>query len=213
MPDEVTNALKEHYARKFSEFGATAKGVDWGKDEDVLLRHKMMSGLIINDNYRTSDGQSQPSLLDVGCGYGGFYEYLRSIGLNVSYTGIEVVQQMVDYGKAAYPSATFIEGDFLDKADLRFDYVVCNGILTQKLSTSILDMDRFANNLIRKMFEAANKGLAFNIMSTKVNFMVNNLYYRHPADVLTFCLNELTSKVRLEHSYALFEYTVYLYKV
>jgi SAM-dependent methyltransferase len=207
--DNITTELKNHYKNKFLQHGPTSRGVDWGKDEDVLLRHKLMYDVVRND-YLPSEGQV--SILDVGCGYGAFYEYLVSENARVHYTGIDVVEEMIQYGRAKHVEAEFILGDFLSYEAPMFDYIVCNGILTQKLKAGIIEMDRFANTLIKKMFLSARKGIAFNIMSSRVNFMVENLYYRHPADVLTFCLTELSGKVRIEHSNPMYEYTTYVYK-
>jgi hypothetical protein len=62
------------------------------------------------------------------------------------------------------------------------DYVVCAGILTMKLTASILDMNKYAARLIRKMFALCKVGIAFDIMTNQVNFMAENAYYRSPRD-------------------------------
>ena len=110
-------------------------------------------------------------------------------------------------------SGKFIHGDILDyKFDRQFDCVVCNGILTQKLEVTGLQMDQFAARLIRHMFSLCTIGMAFNVMTTKVNYYANNLYYRNPAELLAWCLSEISPHLRLDHSYPLYEYTMYLYR-
>lgn len=49
-------------------------------------------------------------------------------------------------------------------------------------------------------------------MTTKVNYMVENQYYRNPVELFAYCLAEITNKVRIDHAYPLYEYTVYLYR-
>jgi SAM-dependent methyltransferase len=155
----------------------------------------------------------KPSLLDVGCGYGGLLQYAKEKAVPLSYTGIDVVHGMVLDARAHHPDGAFITGDVLEaKLGRRFDYVVCNGILTQKLDLPGLLMDEFAARLIRRMFALCRKGIAFNVMTTKVNFFANNLYYRNPAEMLSWCMNEITPILRVDHSYPFFEYTMYLYK-
>jgi hypothetical protein len=73
-------------------------------------------------------------------------------------------------------------------------------------------MDAFAARLIRALFRACRVGCAFNVMTTKVNFFAPNLYYRNPAEMLAWCMSELTPHVRLDHAYPLYEFTVYLFK-
>lgn len=106
----------------------------------------------------------------------------------------------------------FICSDFLNYNFMdNYDYIICNGILTQKLEATNIEMDNYALELIKKMFKLCKKGIAFNLMTTKVNYFSNNLYYKSPVEILSFCMNELSSNIRIDHSY-LYEYTVYVYK-
>jgi SAM-dependent methyltransferase len=163
---------------------------------------------VINDS-----SKNMASLLDVGCGYGGLQSYALSKNIELEYTGIDVAENMIDWAATNLPAGKFIQGDILDyRFAGKFDYVVCNGILTQKLETPGLEMDQFAARLIRQMFSLCNIGIAFNTMTTKVNYYSNNLYYRNPAEMLSWCLSEITPHVRLDHAYPLYEYTTYLYR-
>ena len=78
MRDPITRRLQEHYARTFEEHGATVRGLDWGTDEGRLqLRYQNMSAVIEPGHDLT------PSLLDVGCGFGGLLGYLKLTGTAV----------------------------------------------------------------------------------------------------------------------------------
>lgn len=205
--ESVTKRLKDHYEKTFSEFGASSRGVDWGKNEDVQLRYENMLSVI------TSKSVESVSILDVGCGYGGLLDYAVNCDVKLDYTGIDVAKNMIAYANLHHENSSFFVGDVLHHPfHQQFDYVVCNGILTQKLATTIKDMDHFAYALIRRMFDLCKTGIAFNIMSNKVNFMAENLYYRSPVEMLSFCLDNLSSKVRIDHAYPLYEYTVYVYR-
>lgn len=206
--DRISESLREHYKKTFQKHGATVKGVDWGESEANLhLRYDKMLAVI------EKGSAEKPSVLDVGCGYGGLLDYMIKKGINLQYTGIDVEENMVIWAQNAHPEATFIRGDILEvRIDKQFDYVVCNGILTQKLDVQGLVMDEYAGKLIRTMFALCSKGLAFNVMTTKVNFFSNNLYYRNPAELLSWCLTEITTHIKLDHAYHLYEYTVYLYR-
>ena len=41
--DSITKKLKQYYSRKFSEYGASPKGVDWNREKDVLIRYNKMT--------------------------------------------------------------------------------------------------------------------------------------------------------------------------
>lgn len=205
--EPISEQLREHYARRFAEHGATSEGVDWGPDEArMLLRYEKMLALL-------RPGQAPVSLLDVGCGFGGLRRFAAERGHELDYTGIDVADTLVAWARENQDGGTYEVADVLEYAPgRRFDYVVCNGILTQKLGAPGLEMDRYAGRVIRRLFELCEVGAAFNVMSTKVNFFADNLYYRNPAELLAWCLTELTPSVRLDHAYPLYEYTLYLYR-
>lgn len=211
--DPITAALKDHYSETFAKHGATARGVDWGRDADLALRYDKMLSVIELSTESENGNAHTVSLLDVGCGYGGLFEHARQRGIAIDYTGIDVVPEMIEYARENITKARFACLDVFDVAfSERFDYVVCNGILTQKLTTSIREMDVYAQEMIKRLFELCRRGVAFNLMTNKVNFMVDNLYYRSPVELLSFCFAEVTDRIKIDHSYKLYDYTVYLYR-
>ncbi|MBY0369528.1 class I SAM-dependent methyltransferase [bacterium] len=203
----ITQELAEHYSTTFRTHGATPQGVDWGREEDVLLRYAKMLEVI-----PAAEKSQRVSLLDVGCGYGGLLEYAQKNGYQIDYTGIDASAELIEEAARRAPTACWIHSDVLSLSNQVYDYVVCNGILTQKLQTSHLEMDRYAEKLIQKLFALSERGAAFNVMSTFVNYQRDNLYHRSPTEMLCFCLSQITRKVRLDHAYPLYEYTVYLYQ-
>ena len=209
MIERISGDLGRHYSSKFAAHGPNSQGVDWGTDESrMFLRYAKMLDLL-----NLSDAETPPSLLDVGCGYGGLLTFAHERSIELEYTGIDVAENMIRWAGEHMSTGAFVHGDVMSHPiESRFDYVVCNGILTQKLDTPGLEMDEFAGQLIRRLFSLANVGLAFNVMTTKVNHFSNNLYYRNPAELFAWCLTEITPNIRIDHSYPLYEYTVYLYQ-
>lgn len=208
--EQISNMLGEHYSRAFAVHGQKPEGVDWGVDSaDHRIRLDRM--LAVTELGFTK--HVRPSLLDVGCGFGSLLELMRERGMAFDYHGIDMCDSMIAAAQEKYLDAKWSVGDIL-KVDLleKYDYVVCNGILTQKLGASFREMDEFAKALINRMFELCEIGIAFNLMTTHVNFMAPNLFYRNPVEFLAWCMTELTPRVRLDHAYPLFEYTLYLYR-
>lgn len=206
--DPISERLGAHYEQTFRRHGATSEGVDWGSDSSRLaLRYDRMLDVA------RAEPPSGWSMLDVGCGYGGLLEHARALGLQPQYHGMDISQAMIDWARRHHSDASFACCDILSQPlQLSHDYVTCNGVLTQKLDTPLLAMDEYAQRLVRTLYTVARKGVAFNIMTTKVNFFAPNLYYRNPIEMLGWCMSELTPHVRLDHSYPLYEYTIYLYK-
>jgi 2-polyprenyl-3-methyl-5-hydroxy-6-metoxy-1,4-benzoquinol methylase len=200
----ISQKLSAHYAAAFQEHGATARGVDWRDQPTSDLRYDRMLAVI--------DRPGEVSLLDVGCGYGGLLDRALSLGVEIRYTGIDLVESMLDHARRAHPDAVFHQLDAFEVTSLEpHDFVVCNGMLTQKLDVSLRDMDRFVTDLVTTLFSHAKRGVAFNVMTSMVNFTSPNLFYKSPTEMVAFC-QTLTDRFRIDHSYPLYEYTVYLYR-
>lgn len=205
--EAISASLAEHYASRVKTYGAAPKAVDWPTHEIAAITYRKMLALI-RDRHRNEC----PSLLDVGCGYGGFLEFARQEGYAFDYTGIDIVPDMVEHARQRNPDGKFLLGDAMSHDfDRRFDYVVCVGIMTMKLKASILDMGKYSNRLIRRMYDLSTVGIAFDIMTNQVNFMVENSYYRSPVELMAFCLSELSTKVAIDHAYERYEFTTYVF--
>jgi SAM-dependent methyltransferase len=216
--DKVTEILRAHHTRLFAEHGATPRGVDWNDQREMEFRYEKMLGVLAKDFYSPA---APPTLLDVGCGWGGLLQFATASGVRLAYTGIDVVETMIDHCRVQFPESQFLHGDVFDLDETkRYDFVVCNAILTQKLTASNMEMEHFAKRLIRKMFALSSHGIAFNMLSNQVNFTVQNLHYKSPVEMLAFCLSEIGPRVRLDHGYSslgsgkgkYYDFTVYAYK-
>lgn len=209
---------KEHYTGTFKKHGPTSQGVNWGADEEVQTRYRKMME-VLNHDYEKPAGR--PSILDVGCGWGGLLRYCDKNCINVDYTGIDLVQEMIEYARNTYDEGKFFEANILDyNPKMRFDYVVGNGLLVLRKGESIVKTEIFIKKIIKKMYKLCNYGIAFNLMSNRVNYMADLLHYTSPSEILTFCLTELSHRVRMDHQYIclyrsegkLYEYTICIYK-
>jgi len=216
--DPISKTLKEYYSKTFSAYGATARGVDWGNETELIVRYDKMIAVLNKD---FMDINKHCSLLDVGCGWGGLLKRINEIGLPVNYTGADIVPEMIHYAKSAFQESEFLIKDIFEiKGTGNYDFVVCNAILTQKLNISKEKMDDYSKKLIVKMFDLCKHGVAFNMMSTKVNFMVENLHYQEPSELLSWLLRDVSPRVRLDHGYSslrsgrgkYYDFTVYVYK-
>ena len=205
--DNITQKLKEHYVKKFDEHGASSQGVDWGPQEKADIRYQVMMNVV-----HEADREAGFSMLDVGCGYGGQLDFAKANGYTAQFTGIDVAPNMIEHANQNLPEGEWITTDLFGWDDNRqFDYVVCNGILTQKLSTTTLEMEAFASKLIASMWAKTRKGLVFNCMTTHVDFKNDGNFYKNPLEMLAEAL-KYTHDVRLDHAYPLYEYAIYMYR-
>lgn len=210
LSKKVATIMRNNYAATFCKHGPTPEGVDWGKNhKNAELRLKKMGELILQPV------TGKISVLDVGCGYGTFYEHLQNqLAGNFQYTGIDLCGDMIRAAKRQHPKATWLIDDFMahNFGQKKFDYIICNGIFTQKFTTSTLEMAEYFKLFVAKLNKLSRRGFAFNVMSSYVNFRVDNLYYVNPAEMLSYLLTKVGRNVRLDHTYGLYEYSCYVYK-
>jgi SAM-dependent methyltransferase len=205
---EISAAFRKHYGTTLAKHGPNAAGTDWRLEKYAAIAYDKMMAVLLD-----RDKGARPSLLDIGCGYGGLLSHAKKVGVTLDYSGIDIVPEMVQHGRSFHPDATFFVGDAQSfEFPRRYDYVVCNGLLSLKLDASILDMNVYAARLIRHMFSLASTGIAFNIMTNRVNFMEDHMYYRSPVEILAFCLSELSNKCRIDHAYNRYEFSTYVYR-
>lgn len=197
-----------HYEQCLERHGDNHLGVDWPKPEDAQTRYRVMLEII-----RSSPGRK--SLLDFGCGAAHLYEFLRRMPReDVEYTGLDLSQKHVALCHRKFPEVSFVCGDVLAEGMVlpAYDYVVMNGVFTEKRSLSFDDMLAYFKALLRKVFQAAKVGVAFNVMSKQVDWEREDLFHL-PLDTLAgFLTRELSRNFIIRNDYGLYEYTTYLYR-
>lgn len=208
--DAMSRRFGDHYSGSFRDAGAQPMGVEHRNSYFAALSYRKALAVL---DFRPPDGGRTPTLLDVGAGYGGLLDHARRHGIALDYTGIDLSAEMMAHAQATLPDARFEAGDFLAWPDDRlFDYVICNGGLTQKLEYSIQDMEAYARRVIRRMFARCRVGIAFNMMPNTVNFMKPNLYYKSAVEMLAFLQSELSPDVVIDHAYTPFNYYCYVFQ-
>ncbi|MGY2132724.1 class I SAM-dependent methyltransferase [Hymenobacter sp. HD11105] len=201
--------IVRHYEACLRRHGDTHLGVDWPNEKDSHLRYQVMLDVI------RENSDVPISLLDFGCGTSHLYEYmLRGSYQQVEYIGLDISPEYVKVAQAKYPHITFYCLDILaDEAALpEVDYILMNGVFTEKLGLSFEEMWAFLQQVLIKTFSFTKRGIAFNVMSKQVDWERDDLFHL-PVDTLAAFLKEKISRHWvLRHEYGLYEYTVYVYK-
>jgi hypothetical protein len=90
----------------------------------------------------------------------------------------------------------------------KFDYVIISGVF----NNAIPEGSKFLKELISNSFKSCTIGLAFNFLSTYVNYFDSELAYHDPADIIDFCIKNLTYKVTMHHHYKRCDVAVFVYR-
>lgn len=200
--------ISEFYEQCLEKHGPIPQGVDWPNHIDLIKRFNVMLDLFAHEHGKNI------SLLDLGCGYGALVDHLNELNMNASYTGIDISQKMINTAKLLHPQNYFFQQDILTNPlnNETFDYVIMNGLFTEKRSLSWYDMAEFAKQMISQAFKVCKKGIAFNVMSYHVDWCDPALFYWSFNDLAVFLYETCTRHIVFRSDYGLYEYTVYAYK-
>src|SRR5579885_422110 len=203
-------SIVSHYESCLERHGDTHLGVDWPKEEDVETRYRMM--LEVTKPEHRGD---RVRLLDFGFGTSHLYEHILRRGIGgIEYAGLDLSEKFVRLSRSKYPANTYYCADILDDAVSlpRFDYVVLNGVFTEKRELSFEEMFSYFKRVLKKVFAHSDIGLAFNAMSKHVDWERDDLFHL-PFDTLaSFLTSELTRNFVFRNDYGLYEYTAYVYR-
>ena len=201
--------LKAHYSELYRRFGPSHQAVQWSSRETQERRFDILCDLIAPGD----------SVLDLGCGLGDLLGYLRrEKGFGGRYLGLDVVPDFVKHGSLAYAAdagASFAELDVTrEPLPGGYDVVVASGIFNNRSA----DNWEFLTATVEKMHACARRAVAFNALSTYVDYEDADLYYCDPLRLFDHLKRHIAKKVTLRHDYLVkpnsipFEFSLYLFK-
>ena len=138
------------------------------------------------------DGHVPPdaSILDVGCGTGSYYRFVRERhGEPRVYTGVDILDRMVEKARetsprALYPNVRFVKANILEDDSVGVhDLVVNSGALTPVVG----DNDAFIRAMVSRMSELSRRVVAFDFLSDLTDPKEPDLYYYNLDQVIGMC--------------------------
>ncbi len=198
----IEKATIIHFHRhRIAEYqGGTAKALGWKSGESQRKRFEAIS--------KVGD-LSGCSLLDVGCGYGDLRGYLDRRFSDFTYIGIDQMPEFIDSATMRYGNDAdtfFYRTDFTAVGLPQVDYVIASGALGYRCDNS-----DFCFRMIQKMYAAAGRALAFNMLDAD-RFPEHELLVGHDCDkVVAFC-ETLSPRVKVVRGYLEDDFTVFLYR-
>jgi len=201
--------LVAHYEACLDRHGDSHLGVDWPNAEDARTRYRVMLDVI------REPAALPVSLLDFGCGAGHLLEFIRACGRgSIDYRGLDASEKFVALCRRKFPETVFYRANILrDATEITpADYVVLNGVLTEKRNLRDADMRSFMEALLTAVWPLARKGLAFNVMSCQVDWRREDLFHMPFDAMAAFVTGRLSRHFRFRQDYGLYDYTTYVYR-
>lgn len=202
------SGIVSHYENCLSRFGDTHLGVDWKNAEDANKRYQIMLDIIKNEQ------DKKFTLLDFGCGTAGLLDYINKCGIStVTYSGLDISPAFIKVCEAKYPKIIFYNIDILEPSISLpcFDYIIMNGVFTEKINLSHNQMYEYFCSMIESIFPYCKKGIAFNLRSKQVDIEDTELFHLSLDDLAWFLVKRFGRRFLIRNDYGLEEYTVYLY--
>ncbi|OEK05221.1 class I SAM-dependent methyltransferase [Roseivirga misakiensis] len=197
--------VEKLYSDNIKKFGNSAQSVGWGNQQKQDLRFKQLLK-VVGDN-------SQPfSVNELGCGYGELVKYCEKHEFALTqYDGYDISADMLKAARE-YLNGPQIALHHASAIHTNADFTIASGIFNVMFDE---DKEAWINHIKRtlmQMYEQADKGISFNLLTKYVDFEAKDLYYADPAYYFDFCKRELSRFVTLIHDYPLYEWTIIVKK-
>ena len=173
--------LVTSYQKRLAEYGTSSAAGQYSDQASHFARFGVL--VEIDPDMR--------SVLDVGCGIADFCHFLRVQGSKARYHGIDIVPEFVEIAStaladdpAAFVSLADAEDDTVPHG---FDYAVLSGVFNNQMD----DNWGFMSRTLRQMWDSSTKGIAFNAMSSHVDYRDDGLFCVDPMQVFAFCKQAL----------------------
>lgn len=206
------NKTRESQEKIYRELYEKHKGTPMAVSSESW-NHKLKRFELISNIFK--DEYDVFTVHDVGMGVADFGKYIRTClpDKQVEYSGTEILDEYVTEARKEFPDAVFYNRDLAEQSfSDRYDYLVLSGVFHQRRDNSIRDWEKFAQSILKNAFEMCNKGIAFNFISPFVDFYQTQVYYCNLPKLLNFINDDLSRFFEIKHNYALYEFTVYVYR-
>ncbi|HMO17326.1 MAG TPA: class I SAM-dependent methyltransferase [Oligoflexia bacterium] len=194
-----------HKNRRNTENSATKAG--W-KNRDAQETR-------FNQLFRSFELIDGDSILDVGCGLGDLFKYLKDkyCRTKFNYSGVDILFEMINFAENEYKDTIFQKIDSISEIESS-DYIVASGIFNLKNSAGNDEWLNYIYETVSIMFNKSIKGISFNCLSSfsDSEFMKDELYYANPMQIFEFCAKNLSENLTLYHDYRQYDFTISIKK-
>ena len=205
--NKIRKDQESHFRELYRQHRGTPMAVSSESPAHKDKRYSEIAGIFAN----------RPSFTvhDVGMGLADFKAFLDRgfADRAITYSGSDILQEYVEEAGRRYPESQFLVRDLsMAAGDDRYDYVTLSGVFHQRRNSSIPEWEAFAQQLLENCFAMCERGLAFNFISPFVDFHQTEVYYCNLHKLIEFIPARLSRFFTIKHDYALYEFTVHVYR-
>jgi SAM-dependent methyltransferase len=198
----ILKTVADYYTSRLTQHGATSRGVDWNGPESHGLRHRQFMRLL--------EGSPDASVLDLGCGFGDFFSFLRKQGHRGAYIGYDIAPDMIGQAEKLHGESADCRWRVGAKPTENADFAVASGLFNLKGDFPTEIWANYVRDTIDLLAKIGQRGFGFNMLSLSSDPERRrpDLYYADAAVTLASCLKRYGRSVALLQDYGLYEFTV-----
>jgi 2-polyprenyl-3-methyl-5-hydroxy-6-metoxy-1,4-benzoquinol methylase len=177
--------------------GKSCSACGWDSEETQYSHFVLLSSIL----------KKNSTVLDVGCGQGDFYQYLKNINLDIDYFGIDFSEQMIKIAQQKFGNSRFSKSDFFS-TNSSYDFVIASGTF----NFIVENQYEYIKKSIELCFKNCKKACAIALTSDLAKFKYEEpVFYYCPKKILEISLC-CTPKVVLNTSSFEDEFVLFMYK-
>jgi len=196
---QLTNSEKkiaETFNARFNIYGPTPEASLWFSKKRQAARFSNISELIF-----LNASNKKFSIGDIGCGYGGFLEYLNRhhSSADWEYVGYDIADRVIDYclNNSQTAEVKFIKGS---RPYRNADFHVMSGTYNYAPETSVRIWSTYIRNELKHILDKTNQCMIFNLMiADKPTISNSDIFYEELGSFLSFCDKQLGQTTVFEH--------------
>jgi SAM-dependent methyltransferase len=194
-------ALELYYSSQLNQRLTPEQRVGWQTAESQRIRFEALAGV---------GSLEGTKILDVGCGLGAFWDYLKRQKTAVDYTGVDLFPNVIREAKRMNPDARFearnlIRQPFMPRS---FDFSFLSGVFNVKVRDNL----EYMRVLLASVLKQTKKAVAFNLLNAEAGLIESNRFMMTPRDLVAWGRRLNVSRVHLIDHYHHLDLTLFLYK-
>ena len=193
--------IRAHYEHRITADRQNYDVLDWASAESQATRF-----VVLAENVDLAG----KSLLDVGCGLGDLLAFCTRLGIEVDYTGVDLLAKMVRAAQGRHPDGRFVQGDIFESDPFdgrQFDVVFCSGALNLNLGNN----REFLPVAVSRMLSLCRGHVVVNLLRRMPGFH-DRTYFCHDPDDVRELLRPLPCDIRILQDYLPNDFTVFCQK-
>lgn len=197
--------IKNYYEPNLNEDLPDFQILGWESREAQFQRFQILTDNIELDNHK---------ILDVGCGLGSLLEHLKEVHEAPDYTGVDILEHMIEKARQAHPEADFRHLDIFAEEHFsknQFNTLYSSGIFNINMGNNY----DFLKDAIELFLKLADSHIVFNLLHHNSPDRDETYYYFHPDEVVKMIedMNDKSLKsIKIVEHYLKNDFTIILEK-